>query len=203
MEAGSFEEKPMSEQRRAALSWSAEEIENAWKQILKIKPNGSCVTGCPYPASQPSAYVRFGHPIEWRQAEARNQIFVQDALQRLQPGAEPACHAPEVYRTMKIGDLFFIIMEFVPGKTLAQIMEDSESWKLRREEVTDKIYHAIKLLMSLPVPRDAKPGPVGGGHIRHPLFKDCEASIEYNSVDILERHLNKVNAPPVPEEGPY
>ncbi|KAL2292419.1 hypothetical protein FJTKL_09391 [Diaporthe vaccinii] len=194
MDAGSFTEKPMSEQRRAALSWSAEEIENAWKQVPKFKSNGFSVTGFPYPASKPLAYVKFGHPIEWRQAEARNQIFVHDALQKLPPGAKQACHAPEVYRTMKIGHLFFIIMEFVPGKTLAQIMEESESWESRREEVTAKVYRAIELLLSLPVPRDAKPGPVGGGHIRHPLFKDCEASIEYKSIDLLERHLNKVAA---------
>ncbi|KAH8790921.1 hypothetical protein F5882DRAFT_377049 [Hyaloscypha sp. PMI_1271] len=44
------------------------------------------------------------------------------------------------------------------------------------------------------IPHDATPGPYGGGLIRHPLFKDYQANIEYSSVAQLQHHINKVNA---------
>jgi hypothetical protein len=35
-------------------------------------------------------------------------------------------------------------------------------------------------------------GPYGGGLIEHPFFKDFEAPIQFNSVDMLEKYINKV-----------
>lgn len=191
-------EDPRSVQRRAALAWSEEEIESTWKHTPMLKPNGFSVTGFPYPADAPSAYVKFGFPVEWTLAEVRNQTFVYDALQKLPPEARQGIHVPEVYRIMEIGHRLFIIMEYVPGRTLSKITEDEQYWETCREEVINKICQGMKLLISLPVPEDAKPGPVGGGIIRHPIFKDFEAAIEYDSIEMLERHLNKVcyqNAP--------
>ncbi|KAG6354589.1 hypothetical protein INS49_004607 [Diaporthe citri] len=202
MDAESVTEDHRSVQRHAALAWSEEEIENTWKHTPKFKPNGFSVTGFPYPPDAPLAYIKFGDPVEWKLAEVRNQIFVHDALQQLPPEEKQGIHVPEVYRTMRIGYLLFIIMEFVPGRTLAQITEDWENWVMAREEVTNKIAQGMRLLLSLPVPCDAKPGPVGGGIIRHPMFKDCEAATEYDSVDMLERHLNKVAALRVKDGDP-
>lgn len=198
MDVEAVPEDPRSMQRHAAWSWSEAEIEHAWRHSPHATPNGFSVTGFPYPADAPSAYIKFklGKPVKWRLAEARNQTFAHDALQQLPPEQRQGIHVPEVYRTIRIGNLVFIIMEYVPGRTLAQmITEDGESWEVIREAVTDKIAQGMRLLISLPVPCDAKPGPVGGGIIRHPIFKDCEAATEYDSIDILERHLNKVGAP--------
>lgn len=181
-----------SMQRCAALAWSEEEIESAWEHTPKLKPNGFSVTGFRYPADAPSAYVKFGFPVEWMLAEVRNQTFVYDALQKLPPEARQGIHVPEVYRTMEIERRLFIIMEYVPGRTLAKITENEQYWETCREEVINKICQGMKLLMSLPVPEDAKPGPVGGGIIRHPIFADFQAAIEYDSIEMLERHLNKV-----------
>ncbi|KUI62423.1 hypothetical protein VP1G_09546 [Cytospora mali] len=47
-------------------------------------------------------------------------------------------------------------------------------------------------LLSVKAPPEAKPGPVGGGIIRHPLFSDFQATISYRDVEMLEKHLNKV-----------
>lgn len=197
MDDDSVPEDPRSIQRHAALAWSEEEIEHAWKHTPHCTPTGSAVTGFPYPADAPSAYIKFklGVPVELTLAEARNQMFAYDALQQLPPEERQAVHVPEVYRTMRIGRLLFIIMEYVPGRTLAQIIEDRENWETIREEVINNIAQGMRLLLSLPVPCDAKPGPVGGGIIRHPIFKDCEAATEYDSVDMLERHFNKVGTP--------
>lgn len=195
MDVVSMPEDPRSFQRYAALAWSEEEIEYTWRHMPKFKPNGFSVTGFPYPVDAPLAYIKFGDPIEWKLAEVRNQMFVYDALQQLPPDQRQGIYVPEVYRTMRIRHLFFIIMEYVPGRTLAQITEDSENWEMVRDQVTDRIAQGMRLLLSLPVPYDAKPGPVGGGIIRHPIFKDSEAATEYESIDMLERHLNKVGAP--------
>lgn len=187
-------EDPRSIQRYAAWSWSEDEIEYTGRHTPIFKSNGFSVTGFPYPADAPLAYIKFGDPIEWKLAEVRNQMFAYDALQQLPPEERQGIHVPEVYRTMRIGNLLFIIMEYVPGSTLAQIT-GSEDWEVLQEEVINKIARGMRLLLSLPVPYDAKPGPVGGGIIRHPIFKDSEAATEYNSIDMLERHLNKVGAP--------
>lgn len=199
MDVESVPEDLRSIQRRAALAWSPEEIEHAWKHTPGLKPNGHAETGFPYPTEAPLAYVKFGFPtcIEYSQAEVRNQIFAYDALQKLPPEARQGVHVPEVYRTVEIGRRLFVIMEYVAGKSLAQIVGDDETWEAHGEEVTNKICQGMKLLLSLPVPQDAKPGPVGGGIIHHTIFKDFEAAIEYDSIDMLERHLNKVGAPPL------
>lgn len=200
MDAESLPEDLRSIQRRAALAWSEEEIESTWRRTPIFNSDTSTVSGFPYPADAPTAYIKFGHPIEWRLAEFRNHTFVYDALQRLPREERQGIYVPEVYRTMRIKHLLFIIMEYIPGKTLAEITADSENWKTRREGVIDKISQGIKLLLSLPVPCDAKPGPVGGGIIRHPIFKDSEAAIVYDSIEMLERHLNKVARPSFPED---
>ena len=64
------------------------------------------------------------------------------------------------------------------------------------EHLYDHIAKAIRLFLFFEVPYDATPGPYGGGIIRHPLFKNYEASIEYSSVAQLHHHINKVR--PIP-----
>lgn len=83
-------------------------------------------------------------------------------------------------------------MEYIRGKTLAKLMEDRETFKETYQYYYDSIERALKLLLSFPVPKDAAPGPYGGGIIQHPLFKDYRAAIQYDSVDMLEQHLNNV-----------
>lgn len=104
---------------------------------------------------------------------------------------------PEIYRTFEFDDRLFVVMEYIPGRTLAQLIE-CQDWESRKEAIINTVAEAIKLMMSIPAPPGQKPGPVGGGRIRHPLFKDDESYCEYSSVEELESHLNRVCDPEDP-----
>ncbi|KAL2072452.1 hypothetical protein VTL71DRAFT_11795 [Oculimacula yallundae] len=56
-----------------------------------------------------------------------------------------------------------------------------------------KIYRVLEAASTryiiMEFPYNAAPRPIGGGIIRHPLFKDTIASIEYPSVDLLQSHI--------------
>ncbi|ESZ90804.1 hypothetical protein SBOR_8809 [Sclerotinia borealis F-4128] len=59
---------------------------------------------------------------------------------------------------------------------------------------------AVGLLLSLPVPKDAAPGPVGGGHSNHPIFEiysteENRAPVTYASVEELTKHINELLLP--------
>lgn len=176
--------------RQLALSWREDEIISVYHLTPIMKPNGNSVTGFLFPPKQPVAYVKFGCPSE-RMAEARNHEFAFAALKAMPPSRTRGILIPEIYRTFESNDIFFIVIEYVPGRTLAEL-EVCQDWESRKEAVINTIAEAIKLLMSLPAPPGQKPGPVGGGYIRHPLFKDDESYCEYSSVEELEGHLNKV-----------
>lgn len=85
-------------------------------------------------------------------------------------------------------------MEYVEGTTLRELMANWGSFQRNSEYYYSRVELALRLLLSFPVPQDATPGPRGGGLIRHPLFKDYLAPIQYGSVDELEGHLNTVSS---------
>lgn len=178
--------------RQLALSWRDEDIISAWTQKPQLKPDGSAVTGFAFPPHQPIAYIKAGLPDIF-QPELRNHKYVLEALRNISEDQKRGIYIPEVYRILQSGDWFYIIMEYVPGKTLQQLT-DREDWcEARQKALTNSIAGAIRLLMSIPVPTEQTPGPVGGGQIRHSLFKDDTSSLTYSSVDELEKHLNDVS----------
>lgn len=179
-----------SSKRQLALSWSEEDIISVFKQTPEFKPNGCAVTGFVFPPKQPVAHVKFGL-IPDLMAELRNHEYAFKALRDMPPNQTRGILIPEIYRTFENGKRFFIVMEYVPGKTLAQLVEEL-GWASQQTTRSNSIARAIRLLMSIKPPPGQKPGPVGGGRIRHPLFKDDTSYCEYSSVDELEAHLNKV-----------
>lgn len=179
-----------SSKRQLASSYCEDEIISVFKQTPEIKPNDCAVTGFVFPPKHPVAYVKFGYPPE-RMAEGKNHDYTFRALKAMPPDQTRGILVPEIYRTFESDDRFFIVMEYIPGRTLAQLQEQ-QGWESRKGTVIDSIARAIRLLTSIQAPPGQKPGPVGGGRIRHPLFKDDTSFCEYSSVDELERHLNKV-----------
>lgn len=179
-----------SPQRQLALSWSEEDILSVFEQTPALKPNGFTLTGFPFPTQQPAAWVKFGLPSILK-PEVQNHECAFTALRGMPADQTRGVHIPEIYRTFESGTKFFIVMEYIPGKTLKQLLDEpggESAW----ESLTNKIANGIRLLMSIPAPPGQTPGPVGGGRIRHSLFKHDTSYCEYASVDELEDHLNKV-----------
>lgn len=182
--------------REIALSWSEEDIISVFKQTPKVKANEWAVTGFLYPPQQPVAYVKFGWPSD-RRAELRNHEYAFKALMDMPTDQTRGIRIPEIYRDFESDNYLFIVMEYIPGRTLAQTLaqiREDQDYDTQQTTITNKIARAIGLLMSIQPPPGQKPGPVGGGHIRHPLFKDSTSYCEYSSVDELETHLNNVSS---------
>ncbi|KAK7735410.1 hypothetical protein SLS63_003880 [Diaporthe eres] len=188
--------------RQLALSWREEDIISVYKQTPALKPDGFAVTGFGFPSQQqPDAHVKFGLPAILK-PELQNHEYVFRALRDMPPDKTRGIRIPEIYRTFESNGKLFIVMEYIPGKTLHQLT-GQKGWESQQAALTNSIARAMKLFMSIPVPAEQKPGPVGGGYIRHSLFKDDTSACVYSSIDELENHLNRVarltneNAPTV------
>lgn len=180
-----------SSKRQLVLSWHEDEIISVFRQTPEFKPNGNSVTGFVFPTKHPIAYVKFCYPKARGIAEVKNHNYAFRALEAMPPDQTQGIFIPEIYRTFESGHRFFIVMDYIPGRTLMQLQEQKD-WESQKETVINNIARAIKLLTSIQAPPGQKPGPVGGGRIRHPLFKNDKSFCEYSSVDELERHLNRV-----------
>lgn len=146
-----------------------------------------------YPSSSsPLAFIKFAHKRFGMAAETRNQIFASKALKQMPPRECAGIRIPEVYRVIEKDDIIYLVMEYVSGETLEELLAKDVSDDYLQEKYA-QITKAIKLLLSINVPQNTVPGPVGGGIIKHPLFKDTVASIEYASVEELQRHLKLVS----------
>lgn len=179
-----------SSNRQLALSWRDEDIISVFRQTPWLKPNGHAVTGFGFPPQEPVAHVKFGLPAILK-PELDNHEYVFRALRDMPPDKTRGIRIPEIYRTLESDGRVFIIMEYIPGSTLGQLL-DQEGGESKQGALTNDIARAMKLLMSIPVPAGQTPGPVGGGYIRHSLFKDDTSACVYPSVDELEKHLNVV-----------
>lgn len=132
----------------------------------------------------------------------------------------PRVRIPKLFRVIRTTAFKVLVMEFVPGQTLDLLMRQeyntiNESfdwypgpyyWMYGRRYGYDlSIFenhlrdyaNAVGLLLSLPVPNDAAPGPVGGGYSNHPIFENYSteenrAPVIYASVEELTKHINEV-----------
>jgi hypothetical protein len=177
---------------------SDSEIIDACDRNPPCDENELRLKGLMYPPQAPIFWIKYGLQSEGRDAEARTQDFAFRALEQIPQSDREGIRIPEIYRIFTDehpsgNSMVYIVMEYVPGKTLLQILRDTPGSK-SVEYLYDRIAKAIKLFLSFKVPDDATPGPYKGGIIRHPLFKDYEAAIEYSSVAQLQHHINKVRA---------
>lgn len=123
------------------------------------------------------------------EAETSNQQFAFKALEALHEQERAGIRVPKIYRVLEEASTRYIIMEYVQGQTLKDLLDQDIS----QDFYFNQISKAIKLFLSFEVPGNAAPGPIDGGIIRHPLFKDTVASIEYPSIDVLQGHVQAVS----------
>lgn len=119
-------------------------------------------------------WVKFGRTITM--GEANTQRFV---AQYLQANNIPAVRAPRVYLAFTWGPFGYIVTEYIDG----QICDNSD---------IPLVAAAVQALINIPSP-SSTPGPVKGGLIEHPFFYDRKSSIQYESVEELQDHVNGVS----------
>lgn len=159
--------------------------------------------GFAYPPEKPIFWIKHGHSILWNELSA--QTMAHWELQNLKssvraPALYYACELryPQApWRKDSYGRRRYIVMEYVPGKTTAEWLEETNDDTQRRDLIYARIGLALSELLRIPVPPKQPPSGIDGGVIWHTLFEDCCAPLPYESVEELETHINKVKAQPL------
>lgn len=99
-------------------------------------------------------------------------------------------HIPQIFRILNTPHGTYIIIEYIQGIILCQYYQNIKGFEAVSKPCYDQIARGIKLLLLIPVPSDARPGPCSGGIIKHSFFKDFEAPTKYDLVKRLEEHIN-------------
>jgi hypothetical protein len=175
---------------RFALSLSAEELLHQTRSRM--------IPRFAYPLDHPMVFIKYGGPDLL--AEGEMQMLAFRWLNQERQRTRCTIYAPEVYRILTIGHFTFLIMEIIQGSTVREISEQynrlgNVSVEAEMSPYCDLVTEGIELLRQMPVPHDATPGPYTTRtrrRINHMLFKDGEAVTEYNSIQELEDHLNRV-----------
>ncbi|KAH7133085.1 hypothetical protein B0J13DRAFT_529014 [Dactylonectria estremocensis] len=181
--------------RDVAESFTKAEVTATVDQHPGGDARGWRITGFVHPTDNPVFKIKYGNnAASFTDSQARTHHFAYDSLRKVPQQGRQGTRISEIYRVIQTADNWtYTIMEYIRGKTLVKAMEDGETFKNTHLYYHGSIERAVKLLLAFPVPEDATPGSYGGGIIRQPLFKDYRAMIQYDSIGMLEKHLNKVS----------
>ena len=165
-----------------------DEIVNACIQQSAVQDN--CYGTLVYPSlDAPIAFIKYGPEQCGMMAQMRTQTYAWNALKQI-PQQKRDVQIPEIYHVIQRDEITYIIMEYVQGETLEELLAKNTLDDCQKEY--SQISKAMKTLLSIEVPKGCAPGPIGSGLIRHPLFKGAVASTEYDSVHELQQHINNV-----------
>jgi len=147
------------------------------KKIVKLcRAAGYDIRGIPLideSRGVPSAWVKYGPTVVM--SEALTQDWVWQALDA-SPNA--AVKIPKVYHAFKRGQFGYIVMEYIDGSEC----ENSDVLQVAA---------AVECLIRIKGPTTAS-GPIGGGPITHRFFQEWESPVTYDTVELLEKHVNGV-----------
>lgn len=161
------------------------ELKEVLRDLGKAYPPRSFLA---YPTEAPTCWIKYGLSVYWNEVCA--QAVAYEGLRQL----GSSVRVPAVYYAFEEHPMTYIVMEYIPGKTAGECLEESP-------EQSDKetIYRSIALALSelhrIPIPKEFqnRPAAVSGGMIRHSIFDCQEAPRHYASVQQLEAHFNEVS----------
>jgi hypothetical protein len=126
----------------------------------------------------PHDVVKYGDP-KMLQPEIITQKYVFDYAES-QPDTSCVPRIPRVKHYFRKERTMYLVMERI---TLTPPPPS---------DFITRVAEAVKWLSEVKPPPDHVIGPLGGGCIRHKVFKDFKAPLPFPSVDALERYLNTV-----------
>jgi hypothetical protein len=137
----------------------------------------------------PIAFIKYGCNVPI--GEVRTHLYVYKEFRKMMNNApDSEVKVPEIYHAFEHEDWRYIVMEYVDGVTAGTALRDLSADK--KNWIYDQLAKAINQLLRVPVPSGQRPGPFGGGRIQHHFFRYDEAPVVYNSVGMLQRHINEV-----------
>ncbi|KAK3938724.1 hypothetical protein QBC46DRAFT_389656 [Diplogelasinospora grovesii] len=184
--------------RQFAQDLNIQEFREFLKRQKYLDNNECKRTGFAYPEDNPLVWIKFGEGSDIV-PEARTHRYAFRMLQQVPEEQRRNIYIPEVYRCITYLERAYMVMEYVRGRTMADLKCDTAFraafTAAGGQPHLDMLDRAIKLLLSFPVPENAAPGPYGGGLIRHPMFPSSRAWMRYYSVEELENHFNQTLGP--------
>lgn len=179
---------------QAVNQFRAERVSRSLNPATMLPEDGGTYFGFAYPSTEnPVAWIKLSRSP----GEARMQAFAYDWLMQQTEHRRRNICIPKVYRWIEDDEAedthcTYIVMEYVPGKTFQQLLEEPMD-KTHEKELENNVAHAVSLLLSIEMPADTPPAPLGGGVFSHVIFRDHEAPVEYETLADLEGHLNRVS----------
>jgi hypothetical protein len=128
------------------------------------------------PSGSDTAFVKWGPMVAM--SEARTQEFL---AKQVNEDGNGIVRIPVVYFAFRYEDLGYIVMQYVGDRDC-------------NKGDFPKIALALERLLQIPSPTSV-PGPFNGGVITHRFFAESKSSVSYNSVELLEEHINAVSSP--------
>lgn len=127
-------------------------------------------------------WVKFGREFSGLTNEVHAQMYAFRHADR------STVSVPQVYHYFQRDDRMYIIMEYIEGENLKQYLKDNPS---QPERWDDAVCEAIRGLWRLPVPDDAKPGPLEEGMPTGPLWGEFfSTDHKFQTKEDLENWIN-------------
>jgi len=124
-----------------------------------------------------SAWVKYGTTV--KMSEALTQDWVGQVINA---SPDATVRIPKVYCAFERGESGYIVMEYIDGSEC----ENSD---------IPRVAAAVECLIRVTGPTTV-PGPIGGGPITHRFFLEWESPVTYDTVEVLEKHVNGVRTCP-------
>ncbi|KIH86935.1 hypothetical protein SPBR_08547 [Sporothrix brasiliensis 5110] len=150
---------------------------------------GLCERGNPrgfieYPAESPVFFIKHGLAVYW------NEVLAQDMAYRELRKLGSSVRVPGILYACRTMQRAVIVMEYIQGKTVEQLLEECKDDEAEAERVRGIVVHCLNDLIRIPVAAGSRPAAIDGGRIRHDVFDCRQASRHYENVNQLEEHIN-------------
>jgi hypothetical protein len=86
-------------------------------------------SGFPYPPEAPIFWIKYGYAVYWNEVCA--QTVAYNGLRHL----ESLVRAPGVYYAFKEANSIYIVMEYIPGKTAKECLEEAQDDTKKRSSI--------------------------------------------------------------------
>lgn len=135
-------------------------------------------------------WIKHGRAVYW------NEVAAQAMAYRELRELGSSVRVSAVFYGCQNRRRVIIVMEYVPGKTVGQLLKDIN--QADKEDILNKVALSLSELHRIPIAPGARPAAIDGDKIRHKFFDEQEAPRHYENVDQLEEHLNLVGSINVP-----
>ena len=146
-------------------------------------------SGFAYPPEAPTFWIKYGFAVYWN--EVCGQTVAYDGLRQI----GSSVRAPGVYYAFKEDTSTYIVMEYIPGKTATQCLEETQD-EAEKETIYRSMAFAVSELHRIPIPESRRRlAVISGERFRHNIFEShLLATRHYENTEQFQNHINTVSS---------